>query len=107
DLLAVQANRVLRVLLDTRVLDRSAIGALRDVARGTLDGLRARRPVRPEVSRLYRRNFPEFGSPFMFMRGPVARLRAIGDPERAEQDRLARDADVYATRHRFFPSEPG
>jgi len=106
DLVIVQANRAVRILLDARVLDPRAITALPEIARGTVAGLKARAPVRPEVSRLYRRNFPEFGSPFMFMRGPVARLRALRDPERAQRDRLARDARVYAARQRYFPSEP-
>jgi GT2 family glycosyltransferase len=106
DLVPVQVNRVVRVLLDSRTLDRGALTALPEVARGTLAGLRARRPVRPEVSALYRRNFPDFGSPFIFMRGPVARLRALRDPERAQRDRLARDARVYVRRARYFPAEP-
>ncbi len=106
DLVAVQANRILRVLLDSRSLDRGALTALPAVVRGTLAGQRARRPVRPEVSALYRRNFPDFGSPLMFMRGPLARLRALGDPGRAQRDRLDRDARVYVKRARYFPAEP-
>jgi GT2 family glycosyltransferase len=106
DLLPVQGNRVVRVLLDGRALDRAALTALPDVLRGTVSGLRARRPLRPEVSALYRRNFPEFASPLLFMRGPVARLRAIRDPERAQRDRLARLERVYASRRRYFPSQP-
>ena len=87
------------------MLDRGALTALPELARGTLAGLRARRPLRPEVSTLYRRNFPEFASPLLFMRGPVARLRALGDPERAQRDRLARVERVYAARRRYFPAE--
>ena len=105
DLVPVQTNRVLRVLLDGRVLDRGALTALPELARGTLAGLRARRPLRPEVSTLYRRNFPEFASPLLFMRGPVARLHALGDPQRAQRDRLARVERVYAARQRYFPAE--
>jgi N-acetylglucosaminyl-diphospho-decaprenol L-rhamnosyltransferase len=105
DAVAVLGNRVLRVLLDVHALDRRALDALPQIVRGTLAGVRARRPVRPELSTLYRRNFPDFASPLIFMRGPVARLRARSDAERAERDRLARLAQVYAARRAYFPAE--
>jgi len=105
DLVPVQGNRVLRVLIDGRSLDRRAWKALGSIVAGTVAGLRRRRPLRPELSRLYRTTFPEFASPFVFMRGPVARLRGRGDAERAEHDRLARLDAVFARRAAYFPKE--
>jgi hypothetical protein len=105
DLLPTTGNRVLRVLIDGRSLDRRAWKAFGSIVLGTVAGLRRRRPLRPELSRLYRTTFPEFASPFIFMRGPRARLRARGDAERAEHDRLERLDAVFTRRAAYFPKE--
>jgi hypothetical protein len=99
-------SRAARVLFDGRVLGSPALTALPDVARGTVAGLRARRPLRPELSAVYRRNFPDFRSPLVVVRGPVSRVRALKDPARAERDRAALGERIYARRRRYFPNEP-
>jgi GT2 family glycosyltransferase len=106
DLVPAQTCRVLRVLFDGHVLGREALGALPGLVRGTVDGLRARKPLRPELSSIYRQNFPDFRSPFVVVRGPVERLRARGNPELAARDREARSERIFARRRRFFPTEP-
>jgi hypothetical protein len=106
DLVPVQLNRVVRVLMDAWIIDWRLLAALPWLVTGTVAGLRARRPVRPELSALYRRNFPDFGSPLLFVRGPVDRLRALRAPERVDRDRRARETRVYAKRRRYFPTEP-
>jgi GT2 family glycosyltransferase len=105
DLIPVLAYRLLRLAIDMFALDRRAITALPIVAEGIVRGLRARRPVRPEVSALYREAFPDFTSPFATLRGPRERLLASHDPERAERDRLARQERFFGRRRRYFPTE--
>jgi GT2 family glycosyltransferase len=105
DLVLVLSRRVLQVLIDVFALDKRAITALPMVAAGVASGLRARRPVRPELSSLYREAFPDFTSPLSTLRGPLERLRARREPERAERDRQVRQDRFFARRRRYFPTE--
>jgi GT2 family glycosyltransferase len=107
DLVPVVANRVVRVVLDVFAIDRRVIVAGPvSIAAGVSAGLRARRPVRPEVSALYHKSFPDFTSPLLTLRGPRDRLRARRHPEQAQRDRLAHQARFFARRRRYFPDDP-
>jgi GT2 family glycosyltransferase len=105
DLLPVLGFRLAQVGIDVFALDRRVITVLPSIAAGVRDGLRARRPARPEISRLYRTAFPDFTSPFGTLRGPRERLAARRHPDRAEQDRLVKQRDFFAPRQRYFPEE--
>jgi GT2 family glycosyltransferase len=105
-LLPALGSRFARVLFDGYALGTGALTALPEVVRGTVAGLRVRQPLRPELSALYRRNFPDFRSPLVVVRGPVSRVRALRDPERAERDRAALVERIYARRRPYYPSEP-
>ena len=74
DLGVAAVNLLLRPVLAAAV-DRQTLGAVAAVVEGLGEGARARAPVRPEVSRLYRRNYIEFGSPVRLIRGPLQRRR--------------------------------
>ena len=105
DLLPVLAYRLAQVAIDVFALDRRVVTVLPSIAQGTVAGLRARRPARPELSALYREAFPDFTSPFSTLRGPVERLRARRAPERAERDRQAKQDRFFNRRRRYFPTE--
>jgi GT2 family glycosyltransferase len=98
------ANLILHVLFQAYSEDRRAIRGLADVPRGFLKGLRLRAPVRPDVSRVYRRNERRFLSPLPLLRSPLQRVRVRQSPERIEAARLARRARWYARRPRYYPT---
>jgi GT2 family glycosyltransferase len=92
------------VRLVRRRADRAALVAFRDGARA---GLKARRPLRREVSAAYRANLMEYRNPLRLVRGPVSRLRTRSDAERALRDRLALRDSFYVARRRFYPTQAG
>ena len=54
---------------------------------GFMQGLRHRQPVRScEISRVYRRNFESFVSPWRVSRPPIEFLRPRGDPRRRREE---------------------
>lgn len=97
-------NLALHVLLTGRHDEASALRALPDVARGAWQGLRRRRPVRAEVSAVYRRNLWHFVNPIPLARSPLERLRHR-DPVGAEAARRARSARWFARRRRLYPEQ--
>jgi hypothetical protein len=92
DGLVAVANLAVRAVLET-VLDRRHLAGAPAALAGFRDGRRVRSPVRPEVSRLYRRHFLEFGS-FVRVRMRLRHLLV---------DRLAPGTDF---RRRFWASRP-
>jgi GT2 family glycosyltransferase len=78
--------------------------ALRDIPRGLRDGLRSRSPVRPEVSRVYRRHTWHFASPFRQLRSPLERLRSRGHPERLKAVRSVQVGRWFAKRSEYYPT---
>jgi GT2 family glycosyltransferase len=97
------ANLLLHAVVDAQREDRRALRALPDVIGGLVAGLRSRAPVRPEVSRLYRRHVRHFVNPLGLGRSPLERLRTGRYPERAEAARVERTADWFARRSRVYP----
>jgi GT2 family glycosyltransferase len=87
--------------------DKAALKALPDTVSGFLHGLRHRRPVRPEVSRTYRRNFETFASPWWI--SPPLRLLARDGLKRRRtaSDYRARRDRWLAERARFYPRQRG
>jgi hypothetical protein len=81
--------------------NRRALLALPEIARGVAAGVRARKPVRPEVSRVYRRHVWHYANPLPTVRSPLERLRP-GDPEQA---RAARTQRWYDARREFYPEQ--
>ena len=76
-------------------------------SRTFLRGLRHRTPVRPEVSRTYRRNFETFASPWWISR-PLSRLVVETlVPSRSGTGDVGRRDRWIAERARFYPAGPG
>jgi GT2 family glycosyltransferase len=104
DAVVVLGRILLRTAIDARNKDRRLAAVLPRIVAGFVRGLRARRPMRPEVSTLYREVCADFSSPFAVMRTPMQRLRHRGDPEavqRARDERRARRAERFA---RYYPA---
>jgi hypothetical protein len=78
-----------------------------EVLAGVRDGLRCREPLRPEVSRLYRRNFVEWSLPLRWVRGPVARWRSRKHHDYIRKDLERRRERYHARRARYYPEGPG
>jgi GT2 family glycosyltransferase len=96
-------NLFLHVLFMAYSEDRRALGALREIPIGFARGLRSRDPVRPSVSRVYRRHVRKFLSPLPLLRSPLERVRSGQDTGRVEAARLARIARWYERRQEYYP----
>jgi len=97
---------VVRTLRDGLRLDRVAFKAPLDILRGVAHGLRHRQPVRPEVSRAYRRNFETFVGPWELSRTPVQMVRELVRRPVETGDR-GRRREWLAARARFYPQRAG
>jgi hypothetical protein len=95
---------LLRTAIDARKKDRRLAGVLPGIVAGFARGLRARRPLRPAVSTLYREVCADFSSPFAVMRTPMQRLRHR-DPEAMQRARDERRAERLARFARYYPQE--
>jgi hypothetical protein len=82
--------------------DRRALRATPAVVAGFLSGLRARAPVRAEVSRLYRRECREMSNPLRWAPRDIVRklLGRIGPDESREQAL----EEVFARRPAYYPT---
>lgn len=110
------AAEALAALLTHNVRDAlrihpAAIRALPRTLRGFFHGLRHRAPVRrPEVSRIYRRNFGSFASPWWYSRPPLefllAPAHALVRLVRREpgQKHPGRREEYYRERARYYPT---
>jgi GT2 family glycosyltransferase len=96
DSLGVLVARLAQHGRDAARIDRAALKAVVPCLTGYLHGLRNRDPVRnPEVSRVYRRNFHSFASPWWFSRP----LRDVIRRRPGE----GRQAKYLAERSRYYP----
>jgi GT2 family glycosyltransferase len=109
-----QALGAIAAILTTHVRDgiRGNVRAFTGIPtslRGWLRGLRNRRPVRPDISRVYRMNFISFISPWWVSRPPLKFLLAIpGALVRRITGRRAKQpgsrwAEFYARSARYYP----
>lgn len=102
-----------RNLRDGMRSQRAAFKAIPETVRGFVRGLRHRAPVRnAEVSRVYRRNFESFASPWWLSRSPLDLARMLpreilreGLPERTSRG-LGRRERYFQERARFYPDRP-
>lgn len=77
DALEALVALLVTVVRDGLRKDMPALRAIPDTFAGFLHGLRHRSPVRPEISRFYRRNFENFASPWRLARPPAELVRAL------------------------------
>jgi GT2 family glycosyltransferase len=107
DAIVVLGRLLARIALTSRERDVRILKILPQIVAGFLHGLRARRPVRPAVSTVYREVCSDFASPFPFMRTPMQRIRGLGNPELREQFRLERSNGRLdpELEERFYPKE--
>jgi len=103
DALRVLGRLLAVVSVHARLRDREAASALPKMVTAFAAGVRARRPVRPEVSALYRDGFANFASPLEWVRSPRERLRSRGDVAAMERDRTRRHDAIWTARRRFYP----
>lgn len=106
DLLPAVGNLFLRVLTES-ARRPEVISCLPAVLTGLRDGLGNRAPVRPAVSRLYKRNFIEFASPLIFIRAPLLRWRQRGQVDLAEEDVGGRRDRFWRERSAVYPQGTG
>jgi GT2 family glycosyltransferase len=92
-------NLALHVLGAALAGDVGKRAALREIPPGVRAGLRARAPVRPEVSRVYRRHTWHFASPLP-QAGAILRPARAGDGAPA----LRGQSRWFAQRSRFYPA---
>ena len=91
--------------LYTAAFDRSGtVRALPDIVAGYVAGLRARQPVRPEVSRAYRRHCRELANPLRWARPPTGLARSLRRPELEEDEREDAIEAFFARRPRYYPT---
>jgi GT2 family glycosyltransferase len=95
-----------RAIRDGLRTDRAALKAVPDTLRGFAQGLRHRGPVRnAQVSRVYRRNFETFASPWWLSRPLGELLRAL--PRETREGRhpqgVGRRERYYEERVRYYP----
>lgn len=105
DALMTVSSLALQVVIDTFADDRRTIRGLPPVVAGFVAGLRHREPVRPVVSRTYRRNFRNFDWPWRYWRSPSERWRSWRHGEDAEEQRLRRQAPYFEGRQALYPEE--
>jgi len=94
----------LTVVLETLQVPAARAG-IPAVVRGGWTGIRDREPLRPEVSRLYRRNLIDFLSPLAYVRGPKERLAGRREPP-AEDHVMAKKRRFWRSRPELYPREP-
>jgi len=96
-------NLALHVIGAAVVGDVGKLRGLRDIPRGVSGGLRVRAPVRPQVSRVYRRNTWHFASPIAQVRSPIERLRPRGALDQPEGSWMRRSPQWFARRQAYYP----
>ena len=84
--------------------DRRSLLALPDIVAGYVQGLRNREPVRPEVSRTYRRNCRELANPLRWARPPAGFVRSMTRPDVEEDEREGAIDAFFDRRPRYYPT---
>ena len=104
DAVRVLGRLLTSVVLETRVQSPRVLGSVPGVLAGVARALRVRRPVRPEVSALYRDAFMSFASPFEVTRSPLERLHRRRGPS-VDAARAARWERFEERRRGVYPRE--
>jgi GT2 family glycosyltransferase len=108
DAVRVIGRLTLSVLLDLVAKTPRTARSLPALAGGVIGGVRARQPVRAEVSAAYRDNFVTFANPLRLLRSPGERIagliRAGGDPD---EDDGRRFDEFRKLRPRYYPADVG
>jgi hypothetical protein len=86
--------------------DRTVIKGFLPVFAGFAAGLRNREPVRPVVSRTYRRNFHSFDRPWRYLRSPIDRWRVWRGTEAVDVQRRRLNTGYFDERRAFYPEGP-
>ncbi len=94
------ANLALHVAAAAATGDLGKLRALGEIPRGVASGVRVRRPVRSEVSRVYRRHTWHFASPISQLRSVERLPGPTGQPEAA---RVRRNSRWFAKRPQYYP----
>lgn len=92
-----------QTLVEAIARDRRVIKGFRPVIEGFAEGLRNRNPVRPVVSRTYRKHFRTFDPPWRYWRSPTDRWRVLRAKETADIQRQRRQAAYFEQRRAFYP----
>ena len=106
DAAVILIRLVLIVSLDVFAITPRAARSAPEAIKGFLTGLRAREPIRPAVSALYRENFMSFANPLGFLRSPVQRLsdaRRRGDPATKKAEGGSQRELYEAQREHLYP----
>jgi len=106
DAARVIGRLMLVITLDVVAQAPMAVRSFPALVEGVRAGLRARQPIRPEVSAVYRDNFTTFFNPLRFLRTPRERLaswRRSG--ARAKDDGEMHWEAFRQARPRYFPEE--
>jgi GT2 family glycosyltransferase len=103
DAVRVAASLAFWTVVETVAHDRTTITGFVPIFAGFAAGLRNRDPVRPEVSRTYRRNFHSFDWPWRYWRSPAERWRAWRGVEDADVQRRHHFAEYFGERRAFYP----
>jgi len=104
DAVAALGNVALHVVGGAVVGDRRKLGALGEIVRGARSGLGVRAPVRPAVSRVYRRHAWHFASPIAQLRIPRERRSARAAPNHVAASSHWRNTRWFARRRRYYPT---
>jgi GT2 family glycosyltransferase len=103
DAVLTVASLALWTIVEAVARGRTSLKGFLPVFAGFATGLRNRDPVRPEVSRTYRRNFHSFGWPWRSLRSPAERWRAWRGVESVDVQRARLWAAYFDERPRFYP----
>jgi GT2 family glycosyltransferase len=98
---------LVRNVRDGLRVDPAALKGLADTLRGFLHGLTRRKPVRPAVSRTYRRNFETFASPWWVSRSPHEMARDVLLPTSRREGDLGHRHQWLEERRRYYPDGAG
>lgn len=102
DALVTLVNLTTKAVLDVARLP-ARWRALPALLSGFYAGLRGRDPVRPQVSRLYRREFREFRAPWFYLRRPLALWRSSRHRDGVGGYLRSRHEEFYAAREELYP----
>ena len=107
DAIAAFVSHLWSTLYTAVIEDRRAVKAYPDIVGGFLTGLRAREPVRPEISELYRKHCREMANPLTWAREPsdIARgLISRHDSEAVREEAIDR---FFEKRPEYYPETRG